>query len=183
MEDNEQVFRDLFDLYYPEVLMYSKSLVKMEEQAEEITQDVFVKIWEYRKKLNPNLSLKSLIFTITRNFCFNFLKKSAYDRHLVKEVFYNSQRNEKSCDTVIIEEDYEKLGLLAINSLPPRCRLIYNMSRNQDKSYNEIASELNISENTVKNQMSKALEIIRNFLVAHGDIVFLIMYLVKSNLG
>lgn len=180
IEGNENSFRKLFKQYHQDVLSYSRSLVKIDAQAEEITQDVFVKVWTYRKSLKPELSFKSFVFTITRNLCFNFLKKAANDRALAEEVFYNNQRSQKHCDTKLIEEDYEKLGVLAIDSLPPRCRLIYNMSRNQDKSYNEIACELNISVNTVKNQMSKALDIIRNFLVVNGDIVFLAMFFLED---
>ena len=180
IEGNENSFKKLFDQYHQDVFAYSRSLVKIDAQAEEITQDVFVKVWTYRKKLDPDSSFKSFIFTITRNLCFNFLKKAANDKALAEEVFYNNQRSQKLCDTKLIEEDYERFGRLAIDSLPPRCGLIYNMSRNQDKSYNEIACELNISINTVKNQMSKALDIIRHYLVTHGDIVFLLMVFLEG---
>ena len=180
IEGNENSFKKLFDKYHQDIFVYSKSLVKIDAQAEEVTQDVFVKVWTYRKNLDPNLSFKSLIFTIARNLCFNFLKKAANDKALAEEVFYNNQRSQKLCDTKLIEEDYEKLGRLAIDSLPPRCRLIYNMSRNQDRSYNEIACELNISINTVKNQMSKALNSIRRYLMTHGDIVFLLMVFLEG---
>jgi len=72
---DESAFRWLFDHYHNDILAYSIKLVKQKAQAEEITQDVFVKVWSHREKLNPNLSFKSFLFTITKNLCFNFLKK------------------------------------------------------------------------------------------------------------
>nr|WP_281503873.1 RNA polymerase sigma-70 factor [Arenibacter sp. F26102] len=171
----------MFDHYHNDILAYSTKLVKQRVQAEEITQDVFVKVWSYREKLNPNLSFKSFLFTITKNFCFNFLKKAAQDRFLAHNVFYESQLSSVSSDNGLAEADLEKLQNGAIAALPPRCRQIYTMSRNHGKSYEEIGSELGISPNTVKNQMSKALSIIRDYLMLHGDIVLLLSILLIIN--
>ncbi|MCK0147653.1 RNA polymerase sigma-70 factor [Arenibacter sp. F26102] len=178
---DESAFRWLFDHYHNDILAYSTKLVKQRVQAEEITQDVFVKVWSYREKLNPNLSFKSFLFTITKNFCFNFLKKAAQDRFLAHNVFYESQLSSVSSDNGLAEADLEKLQNGAIAALPPRCRQIYTMSRNHGKSYEEIGSELGISPNTVKNQMSKALSIIRDYLMLHGDIVLLLSILLIIN--
>lgn len=178
---DESAFRWLFDHYHNDILAYSIKLVKQKAQAEEITQDVFVKVWSHREKLNPNLSFKSFLFTITKNLCFNFLKKAAQNRFLAQNVFYESQLSSISSDNGLVEADFEKLQNGAIAALPPRCRLIYTMSRNHGKSYEEIGSELGISPNTVKNQMSKALSNIRDYLVLHGDIVLLLPILLILN--
>ena len=179
--NDESSFRVLFDRYQKDVYGYARSLVKIEAQAEEIVQDVFLKVWINKHLLDPRQSFKAFIFTITRNLSFNFLKKAANDRELVSKVFYESQKSCKPSDYHLHEDEYEKLGLRAINSLPPRCRLIYTMSRNQGKSYKEISNELDISINTVKNQMNKALGNIRGFLSLHGDIVFLLTFLWNIN--
>jgi len=179
--NDESSFRVLFDRYQKDVYGYARSLVKIEAQAEEIVQDVFLKVWINKHLLDPRQSFKAFIFTITRNLSFNFLKKAANDRELVSKVFYESQKFCKPSDYHLHENEYEKLGLRAINSLPPRCRLIYTMSRNQGKSYKEISNELDISINTVKNQMNKALGNIREFLSLHGDIVFLMIFLWNIN--
>jgi len=178
--NDESSFRSLFDRYQEDLYYYARSLVKVEAQAEEIVQDVFLKVWLNRHSLNPDLSFKAFIFTLARNFAFNFLKKASNDRELIRKVFYKSQKNCKPSDHSLHEAEYEKLGRQAIDALPPRCRLVYKMSRNEGKTYEEIGSELNISVNTVKNQMNKALGNIREFLSLHGDIVFLMMVLLGN---
>ena len=169
---DETSFQVLFNRYQEDVYFYAKSLVKIEVQAEEIVQDVFIKVWVNKFFLDPKKSFKSYIFTITRNLAFNFLKKAANDRELISRVFYESQKSHQPTDSKITEAEYKKLSERAITSLPPRCQLIFKMSREEGKSYEEISNELNISSNTVKNQMTKALGNIREFLHLHGDIAF-----------
>jgi RNA polymerase sigma-70 factor (ECF subfamily) len=80
---DESSFRALFHRYQEDLYCYTRSLVKIEAQAEEIVQDVFLKVWLNRHTLDTKLSFKAFIFTITRNLAFNFLKKAANDRELV----------------------------------------------------------------------------------------------------
>lgn len=171
-QGDEIAFEVLFEKYYEVIYFYSKSLVKIEAQAEEVVQDVFYKVWSARESLDPGLSFKAFIFTIARNLCFNFLKKAAAEKERTRVVFYESQRVCRPSDYDLVDSEYKKLGLLAVDTLPPRCQLIYRMSRDQGKSNKEISEELGISISTVKSQMNKALGNIRNYLESHGDFVF-----------
>lgn len=164
---NEKAFRKLYDFYYQDIYGYSISLLKSKELAEENVQDVFLKIWLHRENLNPEQSFKSYLFTIARNQAFNLLNKAANDVLLKEEVFYTSEKSHDEGDFSIREEDCKKLKKQAIKQLPPKRKLIFKMSRKQGKTYEEISQELGISVNTVKNQMSKALESIRVFFNAH----------------
>ncbi|MFA9388846.1 MAG: RNA polymerase sigma-70 factor [Prolixibacteraceae bacterium] len=172
---DEAAFRYLFEYYYRDVQAYSIRFVKDNAFAEEITQDVFVKLWTHRENLKAELSFEAFIFTITRNMCFNFLKKAAHERKLATKIFLNEWTESTSSDYNLIDLEYEQIGQRAVKNLPPRCRQVYNLSRNQGKSYDEISDELGISPNTVKNQMSKALGLMRDFLTANSDIVFLLL--------
>ncbi|WP_289023083.1 RNA polymerase sigma-70 factor [uncultured Salegentibacter sp.] len=174
---DEASFQVLFNRYQEDVYFYAKSLVKIDVQAEEIVQDVFIKVWVSKHLLKPKKSFKAFIFTIARNLAFNFLKKAANDRELMNRVFYESIESHKPTDINLTEAEYKNLSERAITSLPPRCQLIFKMSREEGKSYEEISDELNISANTVKNQMTKALGNIREFLSLHGDIAFLLALL------
>lgn len=177
---NERAFQKLFELYQQDIYAYSLSLLKSKHQAEEIVQEVFLKVWLNRKKLNPELSFKSFIFTIARNLSFNFLAKAANNNKLREAIFYKSQQRLNSTNRQLIEDDYEKLKRHAIAELSPRCKLVFQMSRRDGKSYQEISRELGVSVNTVKNQMSSALATIKEFLMVHGDIVFLFAFLIES---
>lgn len=177
---NERAFRKLFEWYQPAIYAYSLSLLKSKPRAEEIVQEVFLKVWLNRKKLNPELSFKSFVFTIARNLAFNALAKGANNKKLQEAIFYKSQQRHNPTDRRLLEADYEKLKQQAIAELSPRCKLVFQMSRNDGKSYQEISQELGVSVNTVKNQMSSALGTIKEFLVRHGDIAFLLAFLVHG---
>lgn len=168
---NEKAFRKLFDLYYQDIYVYSISLLKYKEYAEGNVQEVFLKVWLYRENLNLELSFKSYLFTIARNQAFNFLNKAANDVVLKEEIFYTSQKSHDHGDYSIREADCKKLKKQAIKQLSPKRKLIFKMSRKQGKTYEEISQELGISVNTVKNQMSKALESLRQYFTLHDGIL------------
>lgn len=174
MDGNEKAFSALFENYRDDVFGYSISMLKTSMLAEEIVQDVFLNIWQHKDRLNPDLSFKSYVFTITRNLTFNLISKVANNRKLKEEVFYTSQKAHSPIEDKIAEADYEALKNKAIEQLPPKRKIIFEMSRNKGMSYKEISKELNISESTVKGQTSKALATIRDFLRTHGDIAFTI---------
>jgi RNA polymerase sigma-70 factor (family 1) len=177
MEGNEKAFSELFNTYCNDVYAYSLSMLKNQVLAEEIVQDVFLNIWLHRDRLNPDLSFKSYVFTITRNLTFNLISKVANSHKLKEEVFYTSQKSYSPIEDIIAEADYDVIKNKAIEQLPPKRRVIFEMSRNEEMSYEEISKELNISVSTVKGQMSKALAEIRNFLETHGDVALLISLL------
>jgi len=177
MVGNEKAFSELFNIYCNDVYAYSLSMLKNQALAEEIVQDVFLNIWLHRDRLNADLSFKSYVFTITRNLTFNLISKVANSHKLKEEVFYVSQKSYSPIEDIIDDADYDAIKQKAIEQLPPKRRAIFEMSRNEEMSYEEISKELNISVSTVKGQMSKALADIRDFLETHGDVTLLITLL------
>jgi RNA polymerase sigma-70 factor (family 1) len=177
---NEKAFQKLFDTYSNVLYKYSFSMVDSKPYAEEIVQEVFLKVWLKRDSLNPELSFKSFLFTITRNKTITFLKRAAKSEKIRQEIFYNSQKFANTTDLHIREEEVDNIKKEALDLLPPRRRLIFEMSRNDGKSYEEIATELGISPNTVKNQMSMALETLREFLLKNKDIALTLLLFYKN---
>ena len=172
---NEKAFRKLFDTYRNDLYKFSLSMVFSKPYAEEIVQDVFLNLWLKRETINPELSLKSYLFTITRNKTISFLKKAANNKKLREEIFYKSQESVNPTERYMREEELKIIKKEALDLLPPRRRLIFEMSRNDGKSYEEIAGELGISPNTVRNQMSMALETLREFLLNNRDIALTLL--------
>ncbi len=171
---DENAFRKLFDIYKNDLYKYSLSMVASKDYAEEIVQDVFMTIWLKRKDLNIDMSFKAYIFTITRNKTIKFLKKSANHQRLREEVFYKSQKFAKPTDISMREAELEQLKQKALSNLSPKKRVIFEMSREEEKSYEEIACELGLSVNTVRNQMSKSLGILRDYLLRNSDVVLIL---------
>ncbi len=178
---NERAFEKLYQKYKNDIYAFSFSLVKSKSNAEEILQDVYLNVWQNKHKINPDLSFKSFIFTCTRNACLNFLKRAVNEQTMKDAIFYkiNTSSNSTILDH-IINDEYEVLRKKAIKKLPPKRKVIFKMSREEGKSYEAISAELNISISTVKNQMSKALDSIRNFLQVNTDLTFFILlYFIK----
>lgn len=176
MNGNKKAFRKLYDTYRNDLYKFSLSMVSSTNYAEEIVQDVFLKIWIKRATLNPEMSFKAYLFTITRNKNIKFLKKAANNKKLREEIFYKSQKSMDSTTIYMRESELTILKERALEKLSPKRRIIFEMSRNDGKSYEDIASELSISISTVRNQMSKSLETLREFLLKSKDIslVFLL---------
>ena len=163
----EPEFDRVYLEHYAALHHYAYTLLEDSAQADEMVQDVFLKIWLHRENLNLEQSFKSYLFTIARNQAFNLLNKAANDVLLKEEVFYTSEKSYAQGDYSIREEDCKKLKKQAINQLPPKRKRIFKMSRKEGKTYEEISQELGISVNTVKNQMSKALDSMRDFFQVH----------------
>lgn len=177
---DETAFRHLFDFYKDDVYAYALSFLRHKEYAEEIVQEVFLKVWINRENLDPQLSFKSYLFTITRNLTFNFLRKAAHNKKLRDEIFYIKSEICNPVELKIQEQELERIRREAIDMLPPGRKRIFEMSRLEDKSYEEISQELGISLSTVKNQMSKSLKTIRDFLEGQGIVPWMVLIILNA---
>ena len=173
---NEKAFHSLFDAYKQDVFLYSLSLLKSNTLADEVVQEVYITVWLKREYLNPSLSFKSFLMTITKNKALNILKKAANDEKLREAVFYRSQKSYNPIYDQIRDKRLEEVKERALDALPPKRRLIFEMARNEGMSYDAISEELGISKNTVKSQMRKALETLRNFLIDQKDITLTLLF-------
>jgi len=154
-------FDTIYVTYYPRMIRFAKEYVLFEEDAENIVQDIFVLLWEKRDVLDIKVSLVPYLFTLVKNKCLDFLKHKVVSEEFVKEYELKQLSLERFNYAITSDEDIEKIITTAVNSLPERCRDIFVRSRIEGKKYKEIADELEISINTVENQMSIALKKLR----------------------
>jgi len=164
---NLQAFNTLFDRYGKRLFHFSMGYLKSVEDAEEIVQEVFLKIWEKRADLSTEKSLESYLFTIARNGILNTIRKSRYEQAYQNYVKINLGKN------ILLDEelDYNELEnayFAAIEKLSPRRKEIFLLSREQALSNAEIAAKMNISVKTVENQMTSAIFEIRKNLRSLG---------------
>ncbi|MCF4100775.1 RNA polymerase sigma-70 factor [Gillisia sp. M10.2A] len=177
---DEHAFRQLYLTYKNDIYAFCFAMLKSKTYAEEVVQEVFLRVWLNRNDLNVDLSFKSFIFTIARNLTFNFLNKASNEKDLHKEIFYKAEKFSYSTDQFMDEVDYNHIKNQALDLLPPKRKIIFQMSRIDGHSYEEISTELGISLSTVKNQMSKALATIRQYLEVNSDITTLIFLLLSD---
>lgn len=157
---DKKVFNDNFRYYYRPLCMYALHYVKDIDNAEDIVQDCFTEVWERKDSLEDVDNIRAYLYTMVRNRCGHFLKEKS------KQQADNDSLYELE-DETHEEEEYEERSFLearmltAIESLPERCREALLLSRRDGLKHEEIAKSMSVSVNTVKNQISKALKIIR----------------------
>lgn len=165
-------FNQLFNRYQNKLLFYTFAIVKSEGVAKDIVQEAFIKLWTTRHKLDPDQSLSGFLYTIARNMALNHLKKAGYDQKLKERIWERIQEIQVRVETeeVLFERESSKLVQEAIRQLPPRRKQIFTLSREKGLTHQDIANQLGISPNTVKNQIVSALKEIRTYLQRHTDI-------------
>ena len=160
-EGDREAFNRLFEKHYNRLCNFAKGILKNNDHAEETVQDVFISIWENRLKTEINRSVIAFLYTCVKNKAYNRIIK---DRTRKK---YESKYGEQTIIPVEQENDtkmYSGFMLLikkAIHELPEKCREIFEMSRFEGLTYDEIADFLNISVKTVENQMGIAFKKLR----------------------
>ena len=167
IDKDKRAFELVFTKYYGTMVLYASRFMETREDAEEVTQEVFVKFWEKCDTLSPDSSIKSYLYRSVHNSCLNAIKhekvKDSYRQYMI-------QFMEMSSESVIEAEDPDELRariVKEIDSLPPRCSEIFKLSRFEGLKYQEIAEHLDISVKTVEVQMGKALKVLREKL---GDL-------------
>jgi len=170
VKQGEQVaFELLFKMHHEQLCNYARVYVKSMDIADEIVQDTFVKIWEIRTTLDPQQSLKAFLYRCVHNNCINFIKKVKVENRLsetyVNEMKHRMQILEQDASgnnfDMLAEEELEIRIKKAIDELPAQCKEIFLLSRFNEMSYQQIAAKLRISVNTVKTQLSRAMQKIR----------------------
>ena len=173
---NVAAFDSLFEGYSQKLFGFALKYFKNESDAEELVQEVFVKVWENRQTLKSELSFKSYLFTIALNqIRKHFNKKAISLRYL--ETLHNE--SEFTVNQAPYDDNYETALIqinLIIGQMPPRRREIFIKSKFEGISSKEIATELNISPGTVDNQVSDALRFIRSQLKTANFSLLLIVF-------
>ncbi|HQM70532.1 MAG TPA: RNA polymerase sigma-70 factor [Bacteroidales bacterium] len=159
---DECSFELLFRKYYVRLCGFANKFLKDPEEAREIVQDVFLKLWEKRKDIKPDDSLVSYLFMITRNKSINKLRRKSVESKYtgILQLVYAENR-EISPHESLLANDLDNEFTVAVEKLPVKCREIFDLSRIEGLRYSEIATLRKISVKTVEAQMSKALKILR----------------------
>lgn len=165
VKSNHAAFSQLFHKYGPMLYAFVVSILKDETESEEVVQDIFLKIWEKRKELKPDSSFKSYLFTIAYNAARKVYRKKLLDNKYKQEAAIMLGQNPSSeLSTIEFRNLLDYVDTL-IEKLPSARREIFVMSKKEGLKNEEIATRLNLSEQTVKNQLVAA----RKFLAAEAQ--------------
>lgn len=158
----ERLFKEVYENHWLKLYLHLLKMVDDEDDAKDIVQEVFTNLWNNFDSVGINTSYSSYLYASVRNRAINYLahKKVIVDYEKYQESQLQSQYS-NSPDVFLIEKELAHQINSEIDSLPPKMAVIFRKSRLENKSYKEIAEELEIAENTVKKQVSRALRLMR----------------------
>ena len=168
MQGDELAFEKIYRLYSPKLYGNLLRLLKSVPQTEQILQDVFLKVWEYRSSIDPEKSFRSFLFKIAENKAYDFFRKAARDKKLEAELIALSTVNYTVLEEFVADD--EKLILLknAIDKLPPQRQQVFRLCKLEGRSYREVSESLGISQSTISDHIVKATKSIRDHLEIHS---------------
>lgn len=158
----EKGFNFFFHEYYVALCYFSFQVIKEKSIAEEIAGDALMKLWERRENFDNLPTIKSFLYTATRNASLNVLRIQRRNNQRAKELLYLSNENEANVIHQIVETETYREIHLALKTLPPQCKKIFQMIFLEGKNSKQIADELNLSISTIRNQKARALTLLRH---------------------
>lgn len=175
-----RAFRQLYDLYQPQVMRFALYLTKSPDLAQEIVQEVFLRVWEKREMFTVDVKVLPYIKKIAQNLVLDTFRKAHRDKKLFQKLF--DQMNNKLAAPVdqLQAKELNAIYYRAIQKLPPQQKAVYSLSRSEALSYHEIAQKLGLSSNTVRNHMAEALRFLRTHVRNHAELPLLIALIVEN---
>ena len=160
-EGDESAFRIVFDLYSSKLYAFSYRFLKEKEPCQEVVQEVFLNLWINRAKLDTQYPIAPYLYTITRRLTLNVLRHVATSQSAMNKMWLNVKKVSNETEQEVFLDDLSRFTEQVLSKMPKQQQLIFRMSRHQELSYDEIAEELNLSRNTVKNHLVAALKTLR----------------------
>lgn len=174
---DRSAFDTLYKNYRPFIYAFFLHYVRQTDLAEDLCQELFIKIWEKRSSLADIQSLKAYLRVVAKNLALNTLKKMAHAEAASKELSnYISPNGYESTYLHIQDKEYFRLLKLQLDKLPRRSREIFLLCREEGKSYAEAAEETGVSRSSIKHHMIESLRFLKTFVEKHLDITVSLVF-------
>jgi RNA polymerase sigma-70 factor (family 1) len=170
---NQAAFKMIYHEYGPKLLGNLVKLVKSDSVAQEILQDVFIKVWENHENIDVEKSFRSYLFKIAENKAFDFFRKAARDKKLQETLIAAATEQFDQIETNLFAKENAFILEKAISELPRQRQLIFRLSKLDDMSYEEISKRLGISTSTISDHIVKATKAIRDYFQKHPELLIL----------
>ena len=170
-------FNEVYEKFNKRIYTVALKMLKAKEVAEEVTQEVFLKLWRHDQQFNDFDHLEAWLRTTARNLSLNAFRKLVLERKLGDQVFLQFSESQNITEEAILLNDARRQLEAAIEKLPMQQREIYILCQQEGLKYEEVAERLNISVNTVKTHMKRALASVRISMKTSIDVAALIILL------
>ena len=167
---NRSAFTTLYTAYLGQLYRYTFLFTKSKDEAEEILQEVFIRIWENREKMTGIDSLKDYLFRMTKNKLLDHIRHLQIRQKVLSEIKRTRDISTPSTSDQSAYQEYYRVVQRAIEKLPPKRKLIFRLTIENGLSQDEIAAQLHISKSVVKKQLYSASHFVRQYLFEHSEI-------------
>lgn len=175
--NDEKAFSQLFDRYFKPLYGFSFSLIKDTEVAKELAMDVMLRLWQKRGMVQAEQGLRAYLFRSIRNAVYNHLRKAQIITQPLDYLGDESHDMDFAADSHLLTSELERLYADKLEEMPEQRRRIFQLSRDENLTYTEIAERMNLSVHTVRNQMSSSLQYFRKHLGDHhGSLFFFFLF-------
>ena len=175
---SSEAFTQLYGQYSEQLYYNILALVKDELVAEELLQDIFVRIWHRREKIQVEKSLAAYLFRMSRNRVYDFFKGLKREQELYARVKYIATEEYTHIEEAILSKENADLLQKAIDTLSPKRKQAFRLCKMEGLSYKEASEQMGISISTLKDHMAKAREAIREYILKNGEITVGILFMV-----
>lgn len=170
-EGDQSAFADLYNESYESILGFVLRYVMSPTLAQDLTQDVFVKVWEKRSSFSNVQNLQAYLYRIARNHTLDFLKRNSLSNEILTEIRHHYKTAAQVVEDEIQEKEYFEFLHGVLQRLPERSQDIFRMCRSEKRSYQEVAGLLGISRDTVKHHMVQSMRVIRESVMNRFDVL------------
>lgn len=178
VEADETAFNILFKRYRNQLYTYLLKITKSKEMSEELVLDVFLKIWIGREVISEITNFESFLFRVAHNKAIDFLRQAKKNVVEQEEIWSSMQdlASGESADDSLLQKDTEVVIEEVVQQLSQQRQLVFRLSRNHGLSYDEIACQMGLSRNTVRNHLSASLQFIRTHLKQSPEAILVALY-------
>lgn len=176
---NEKAFKIFFYQHKDAVYKYAILHLRDSDIAEDVVQEVFIRFWNRISQINPDQNVRSYLYTIARNVVFDELRKNIQFQDFSSYTLHTGTIGVNDSEDDINYKELENLYQQAIGLLPEQRQKIYRLSKLEYLSHDEIASLLNISKNTVRDQLVKGKKFIREYVVRQSSVIPFALLFIK----
>lgn len=173
--DSEQAFQKLFFDFFGPLCVFAHRYISERAKCEDIVQEVFFQIWKNRRKIIITTSARNYLITNVRNACIDSLRREELEKSYIEKSSTKSEADPSDIMTLLSVSELENNINIALAKLPGNVRHTFELSRFEDKTYNEIATEMKISVKTVESHIGKALKLLRIELQEYLPFVLLFL--------
>lgn len=165
-------FTEIYNRYWQVMITHACKILKDDNEALDVVQDIFLTIWNRSSELHIENSLKSYLYTATRNQALKVINRSNRKEEFASELAASFEESMSTTDEVLAFNELSEILEEAVKKLPPRLKAVYEKSREQGLPHKAIAQELDIAENTVKSAMHRTLTYLRTKLNPFLSLLF-----------